>query len=214
MVSSSVMDALRSAAPFSLPALWEPLLEGAYASGRRAYHTLSHVAEVARSFEDVGARLGWNRPGEVYVAALFHDAIYEASRHDNEARSADLAAQALASEPGLALDVARVRELILLTAKHGQIGAQELERDARHFLDCDMAILGASDTAYTEYEEGVKFEYEQVVPWPLYRAGRGRFLESLLAADRIFLSDDFHARLDGRARENLRRALTALRAEV
>ncbi len=214
MLSSSLMDVLRSAAPFALPAPWEPLLEGAYAAGRRAYHTLSHVAEVARTFEGVGERLGWDRPGEIYVAVLFHDAVYDASRKDNEARSADLAAQALAAEPGLALDPARVRELILLTARHGQLGAEGLDRDARHFLDCDMAILGADEAAYTDYEAGVKFEYEEAYPGPLYRMGRAQFLESLLARDRIFLSDDFHARLDGKARANVRRALAALRAEV
>ena len=40
--------------------------------------------------------------------------------------------------------------------------------------------------------------------------GRARFLKRLLASERIFLTDDFHVRLDTRARENVERELAAL----
>ena len=43
-----------------------------------------------------------------------------------------------------------------------------------------------------------------------YRAGRKAFLQRLLDAPRIFLSDDFHERLDAAARVNLRFALKRL----
>jgi len=47
------------------------------------------------------------------------------------------------------------------------------------------------------------------VPGFLYRAGRRRFLQGLLRAPRIFLSDFFDQRLDAAARANLRRQLGA-----
>ena len=42
----------------------------------------------------------------------------------------------------------------------------------------------------------------------MYSLNRRRFLKALLARERIFLSDFFHARLDTQARRNLRRAVT------
>ena len=59
---------------------------------------------------------------------------------------------------------------------------------------------------FAEYERQIAREYS-LIPPELYAAGRRKFLETVLAMPRIYLSDYFHARLDARARENLRRAL-------
>jgi predicted metal-dependent HD superfamily phosphohydrolase len=48
------------------------------------------------------------------------------------------------------------------------------------------------------------------VPREAYRAGRRRFLAALLAAPRIFHSEEFHERLDQQTRSNLQRALDRL----
>jgi hypothetical protein len=55
--------------------------------------------------------------------------------------------------------------------------------------------------------QGIHVEYSHV-PLQQYRAGRGSFIERLLASPRIFLSDDFHPRLDRQARINLRGVLS------
>ena len=47
--------------------------------------------EVLRHYDAVAAGPGWAQPAEVRLAVLYHDAIYEAGRRDNEARSAELA---------------------------------------------------------------------------------------------------------------------------
>ena len=44
-----------------------------------------------------------------------------------------------------------------------------------------------------------------------WRLNRRRFLKALLARQRIFLDDGFHARFDAQARHNLRRAVTTKR---
>ncbi len=102
---------------------------------------------------------------------LYHDAIYHAGRKDNEARSAQLALQAIAQAPELAaVDAARVGQLILLTARHGELGPQDVDAEAALFLDCDMAILAAPEPVFAAYDRGVADEYKGVVPGFLYRA--------------------------------------------
>jgi predicted metal-dependent HD superfamily phosphohydrolase len=200
-------------APLTLPTALLSTLEAAYATPPRAYHDFRHVQEVLRHFAEVSAGPGWAQPAEVYLAALYHDAIYEAGRKDNESRSADLAMAQIAQWlPEVGIDALRVAELINLTARHGQFspgdfGDDGFALDTRHFLDCDMAILGAEPAAFDAYDHGIEEEYRDHVPAFLYRLNRKRFLKGLLARERIYLSDWFHQRYDAQARDNLRRML-------
>jgi predicted metal-dependent HD superfamily phosphohydrolase len=179
----------------------------AYASPGRAYHTWEHVEEVLSRWDEVARDVGWLKPRETRVALLYHDAVYVPGRHDNEEASAELSRGAIARyTPDV--DAERVASLILLTAKHGKLGPADVDAEAALFLDCDMAILGAERARFDDYERAIAVEYS-VVPPELYAAGRRRFLETLLSTPRIFCSDYFHARLDGAARDNLRRTLGA-----
>lgn len=187
-------------------------VQAAYGTPPRAYHNFAHVQEVLRHYDEVAEGPGWNRPEEVRLAVLYHDAIYEAGRKDNEARSAQLAVEHIARWlPDRGIDAARVAELINLTARHGTLQAQDVDRDAALFLDCDMAILGADPGVFAAYDRGIAAEYRGVVPAWLFKLNRRRFLKALLGKERIFLSDWFHQRLDARARTNLRRAVTEKR---
>ena len=209
----NVFDAL----PLSLPPAQLDALRLAYASPPRAYHNIAHVEAVLGHVGEVSAGPGWHQPAEVVLASLYHDAIYEPGRSDNETRSADHALQALTRWPPashVALD--RVVELIQLTARHGRLGVADVANDAaggdaRLFLDCDMAILGAEPAAFDAYDRAIAAEYRGRVPDWTYRLQRRRFLKTLLGRPRIFLSDFFHQRLDARARANLRRAVTVRR---
>jgi predicted metal-dependent HD superfamily phosphohydrolase len=200
-------------APLTLPTLMLSELEAAYATPPRAYHNFGHVQEVLHRFAEVTAGPGWTQPTEVYLAVLYHDAVYEAGRKDNEARSAGLAmAQIGRRLPEHGVDSVRVAELIDLTARHGQFspadfGDDGFSLDTRHFLDCDMAILGADPEAFDAYDAGIAEEYRDHVPGFLFRLNRKRFLKGLLARERIYLSDWFHQRYDAPARVNLRRAV-------
>ena len=199
-------------APIALPPAQQAALEAAYATPPRAYHDFAHVAAVLRHYHDVAAGPGWRQPVETWLAVLYHDAVYEPGRGDNEARSALLAREHIARWlPGAGIDVERVAQLVELTARHGQLQPDEVDRDAALFLDCDMAILGASPAIFDAYDHGIAAEYRGRVPAFVYRLNRRRFLKALLARERIFLSDFFHARLDAQARANLRRALTTKR---
>jgi predicted metal-dependent HD superfamily phosphohydrolase len=212
-----MIDELKRLSPMELPdSVWTQLGLH-YASAGRAYHTLEHVLEVARHAHALQLRgVQWQHPREVFCAALYHDAVYDVGRRDNEARSAALALRELeaalraleASDQGT-IDLALVERLILLTARHGQLDPQTLDAETALFLDCDMAILGSDPDAFERYEAQIAAEYVPGVGAEAYRAGRRFFLQGLLDRARIFLSDHFHARLDAQARSNLRRALAS-----
>lgn len=203
--------------PFVLGDAQRAALETAYAMPPRAYHDFHHVGEVLRHYDEVAAGGGWMQPREVALAVLYHDAIYEPGRSGNEARSARFALDQIAQWlPEAGIDAQRVAQLIELTARHGRFEPAEFDgdpapEDARLFLDCDMAILGAEPAVFDAYDRGIAAEYRGKLPAWLFRLNRRRFLKGLLARERIFLSDFFHARLDARARANLRRAVNEKR---
>lgn len=189
------------------PSQWRELRE-AYASPPRAYHHWGHIEAVMQHYAAVAAGPGWRQPREAALALLFHDAVYEPGRSDNEARSADLARATLARWwPHADLDIERIAALILLTARHGQLQPQDVDAEAALLLDCDMAILAAPPPQFDAYDRAIAEEYRDRVPGFLYRINRRRFLRAVLAMPRIFLSDWFHARCDAQARANLQRAI-------
>lgn len=215
--------------PFALPAEQRAALIEAYAEPPRAYHQIGHVAEVMRHYADVAAGPGWRRPCEVAWAVLYHDAVYRPGRQDNEAASARLARAHLERWPSVSanddanasLDRDRIVALIELTARHGALTRATLIRDAAvdaeatadvddtlHFLDCDMAILGAPAPRFDAYDRAIAEEYRAVPRW-LYRRKRRQFFRRLLETERIFLSDFFRDRLEAEARRNLERTLAA-----
>jgi predicted metal-dependent HD superfamily phosphohydrolase len=203
---------IEASAPLALPKALVDEVVAAHAVGRRAYHTIEHVAEVARNLEEACERAGARPTLEVFLAVLFHDAVYEAGRSDNEARSADLARAAIARWLPATVDADGVATIILLTARHGALAPSDVDAEAARMLDADMAILGAPEEAFDRYDEGVAFEYAEAVPAEAYRVGRRSFLEKLAAAPRIFLTEDAHQRLDAPARANLVRAAARLAA--
>ena len=208
---------MNSGPPLVLPPGQQASLEAAYAVPPRAYHDFHHVGEVLRHYQEVAAGPGWTQPREVALAVLYHDAIYEPGRSDNETRSARFAVEQITQwQPEAGIDVQRVAHLIELTARHGQFVPADFDGDpapddVRLFLDCDMAILGAGPAVFDAYDRGIAAEYRDTLPAWLFRLNRRRFLKALLARERIFLSDYFHARLDAQARANLRRAVNEKR---
>src|SRR3546814_8462172 len=102
--------------PIKLPEEQFAALETAYAKPPRAYHDFNHVREVLRHHVEVAAGPGWAQPAETFLAVLYHDAVYEAGRGDNETRSAELAVAEIAKWlPEASVDASRVAELIELT---------------------------------------------------------------------------------------------------
>ncbi|WP_219908108.1 HD domain-containing protein [Enhygromyxa salina] len=176
-----------------------------YAEPHRAYHGLSHLDALARLYADVDRGPGWVHPAEVKLAILLHDAIYEPGRSDNEARSAALAGELLAGWP---VEISRVQAMIDATAAHDRADTSG-DPDLAHFLDADMAIIGAPPAVYDAYAQGVQREFAKI-PAAMFRAGRRAFVAAQLARASLFQTVFFRDRYERQARENLQRELAAL----
>lgn len=196
--------------PFDAPDAFWRAVERLYATPRRYYHCFQHIEHLV----DELCRLSWDHVPEVYLAGIFHDAVYDVERQDNEARSALVARFAIERWlPSLEVSIPLVERLILLTARHGQLGPGDVNDEEALFLDCDMAILATHPRTYDAYEDAVAAEYAAVCTPEQWAAGRRAFVESLLARPRIFLSSAFAPR-EQAARRNLHRALHRLEARL
>ncbi|MGD2132078.1 MAG: hypothetical protein PVI23_04750 [Maricaulaceae bacterium] len=200
-------DRLREAlrAPPGAVAAWRRRVARAYATPWRAYHTLAHVAFLAAEIERHAAEIG--EPARLIAAALFHDYVYRSWRKDNEARSADIASDALADLGAPGEFIPRVHRLILWTAGHE--APLEADREDQLFLDMDLAVLGAPVEIYDLYATRVRREFFWAPPHR-YRAGRRAFLKTMLARPRVFNTDVYEFERGGQARENITRELATL----
>lgn len=177
----------------------------AYSSADRVYHSLQHLGECLDLFEEAQEQHLADHPGEVAIALWFHDAVYDTRRSDNEAKSADWAEQVVRSAGGTAETIERIRGLILAT-RHAESPAAG---DAALVVDIDLAILGAPESRFEEYEVQIHQEYDWV-PALVFRPTRARILQGFLDRDRIYTTAPFAARFEARARMNLLRALARL----
>jgi predicted metal-dependent HD superfamily phosphohydrolase len=179
-------------------------LVAAYSERHRHYHTLQHLRECLAHAEAV--RTLARRPAELELALWFHDAVHDPRRKDNEERSAHWA-QASVLAAGCAPDIAdRVSALVLATRDH--VATQD-DVDMQLMLDIDLSILGASHARFDEYERQVRAEYAHVDD-SAFRAGRTKFVQSMLGRPAIYATDVYRGTLEKRARENLQRSLEAL----
>jgi predicted metal-dependent HD superfamily phosphohydrolase len=176
-----------------------------YAQPGRHYHTLDHVRFVLDALQELGATP--DRAPALFLAAWFHDAVYDTRAADNEEQSARLAADVLASLGVPAPLVAEAGRLILLTKSHR---ADDGDEAGRQLLDADLAVLGEPPEAYDAYARAIRREYAWVAEAD-YRAGRGRVLEGFLARPRLFLTPAFFASREAAARQSMGRELADLR---
>jgi predicted metal-dependent HD superfamily phosphohydrolase len=182
-------------------------LKRRYAEPQRAYHNWTHIEDLLAQFEANAHTL--KHPFAFRLAILFHDAIYDPRASDNEARSAELFEAAMKENAG-ADDIACGRDLILATHKHSTSAVESrFVADAELFLDMDLSILGAGEQRFDDYDAAIREEYS-FVPIDTYRARRAEILKAFLQRPRLYLTDDYHRRLDGRARGNLQRAIDRL----
>lgn len=166
-----------------------------YSEQHRAYHNLSHINYLLESLKN----LELTDFDTIYLAAWFHDVIYEPKRNDNEIQSAKLAVELL---PRLNLPVEKIRkieQIILATQKHN---AENLDNDGKLFLDLDLSILGADENTYRNYSQAIRQEYSHV-PNILYRHGRRKVLENFLKRDIIFFTKFGRDQFENQARLNL-----------
>jgi predicted metal-dependent HD superfamily phosphohydrolase len=184
------------------PALF-PQLIAAWSESHRHYHTLQHLGECLANFETL--RHLPEHPLDVQLALWFHDAIYDVTRHDNEARSAEWARKEILAAGLPAATADRVEKLIMATCHN----AQPTGIDAEVLVDIDLWILGAPQARFEEYERQVRKEYAHV-PDEAFRLGRLAILQQFQARPRLFNTEPFFTRYEPQARSNLQHSITRL----
>lgn len=176
-------------------------LQRRYAEPQRHYHTMQHLGECLAWFEREQALA--EHPAEVALALWFHDAIYDVHAHDNEARSADWARQALLAAGVDAEAAERVHALVMAT-RHDAVPEG---RDAELLIDIDLSILGAGRERFDEYERQVHAEYG-FVPEEVRLPRRRAILQRFLDRKAIYATPRMHAQLEAQARINLQRSIS------
>lgn len=178
-----------------------------YSEPHRRYHTMTHIedclAQVAASTD-----MDENQRALLDAAIWFHDAIYDATRKDNEAESAKLAAERLTAEGAPPAFIDEVVRLILLTSGHS---VQAGDAVGARLVSIDLSILGAEPDRYDAYAAAIREEYAHV-PEPLYRAGRAAILGRFLESGVLFADPVWAGRYETQARSNLTREIAALTA--
>ncbi len=199
---AEILQRLQGAAPQAEQAVLQALassLAVAWAEPQRAYHTLQHLQECLDLFDAVTDEC--NNPADVLLALLFHDAIYDPQRHDNEAQSAAWAARATAQMNLPADQVRRIEALVMATQTH-VCGEGSEAADTARLLDIDLAILGSSPARFAEYERQIRREYA-FVPEPAYSAARLEVMRGFALREPLYLTAYFRERLQAQARRNL-----------
>ncbi len=164
-----------------------------YSSPTRHYHNFDHVKHML-TFAD-----GLIESDELFVAILYHDAIYDPTGKDNEEQSAELAATILQNLAFPQAFIDEVSALILCTKAHVPLPMDPL---SSIMIDADLAILGESEANYRTYADAIRKEYA-FVPDDKYRAGRTQVLRRFLERERIYLTDHLFESHEAQARRNI-----------
>ncbi|MGY1770435.1 HD domain-containing protein [Blastococcus sp. SYSU D00813] len=185
---------------------WAAVLD-AWGQPHRRYHDRAHLAAVLGIVGELeGAAAD---PAAVRLAAWYHDVVYDPTRGDNEAVSAE---RARAGLRGLVPEerVEEVSRLVLLTAGHDP---DPDDANGAVLCDADLAVLASPPAAYAAYASAVREEYGHLSDEE-FTAGRIAVLEHLLGLGTLYRLPAVAADWTPRARANLAAELSLLRARA
>ena len=196
--------------------LWETL-EKAYKEPQRHYHTAQHIIECLELLDSEWVHKAWllgnhhnqSMRAELEAAIWWHDVVYHipSGALSNEQASASYAFTSLVRNSGRT-NSAHLVYLHILDTDHV---ASPIPTSMSSMLMCeiDMAILGSSPERFEQYSEQIRDEYSGV-PLHDYLKGRRDFLQGVLDASSIFLTEAFRERFEEQARRNLNREIHRL----
>lgn len=185
------------------------LLSDAYSEPERYYHNADHIEwclKLLHQHLDKGVHRE-----EVELALWFHDAVYDARKHDNEEQSAVLAEKVIGEHGASLKAIERISGMIRATANH--LSTDGLSNDANLLLDIDISILGSTPSMFEAYDSGIRREYSWV-PAENYYKSRIRVLQSFASQKRLFNTDRYRNLFEAQARINIIVKLEQLRAEL
>lgn len=182
--------------------IWKEV-KNRYSEKHRQYHTLAHLRSLFAVLSFIKAQLeDWEM---VQVAIFYHDLVYDVTRTDNEAKSAEEAARLLNE---LGLDRTRIDRCLahIMATQHHSISS---DPDSNLFSDADLVVLGSSREVYDQYASQIRSEYQHF-PDQQYKEGRAAVLKSFLERPFIYHTPYFRDRYEIQARKNIKSELDSL----
>lgn len=177
----------------------------AYQESQRHYHTLVHLSQLFRQFDQLSPGLK-NAP-VVAMAIFYHDIVYQPGSGENEDKSAEIATRELQQLGWKERDVREVAAYIRSTKTHQADTAVLNPGDLALFLDMDLSILGADWDSYRSYAEQILKEFRVNA---MIKLGRRGFMQRFLEREHIYQTPYFRNKLEQAARRNIEREIREL----
>lgn len=179
--------------------LWNEI-ETNYSGKKRHYHNLTHLNDLYEQLVPVKPQINnWNI---IMFSLFYHDVIYDASKSNNEEKSAELAKKRM-HELGIPNeDINSCVEQIIATKSHSI--AKNI--DTNYFTDADLSILGREWNRYEVYCQQIRKEYS-IYPNFLYKKGRRKVVQHFISMEKIFKTEEFYNKYENQARSNLQKEL-------
>ena len=141
---------------------FNPDVINAYNEPHRFYHTLEHIEDVLKQLNNVDLL----KHDELFLAAVFHDIIYNPQSNTNEEDSAEFFIKSAHSSSLTGEQKEHIKQLILDTKYH-KPSAQFSEE----FIKADLAILNSTFDKLIKYEKQIFKEF-QFVDYKTYKVKR------------------------------------------
>lgn len=173
-----------------------------YSESHRYYHNLTHISECLSQLQTL--EISETDRMVIELAIWFHDVIYDPKSKTNEEESAEFF---LKSSPGLGVDsetARRVASFIRATQAHVPVSKNDMALG--YFLDIDLAILGAEEKRFLEYNRAIRKEFSWVSE-TIFVQKRKEILQTFLDRKTIYQTIIFQKRYESRARFNLQKVI-------
>lgn len=139
-----------------------------YEEDHRYYHTTTHLLDVVLQLSKLD-----NFDDELFLAAVYHDAVYDSQANDNEERSAALFLVEAKSASLNKLQMDSINRLILDTKTH-----KPSSEKSQLLIKADLSILDQPLSKLIEYEHQIFKEF-QFVDYKVYQPKRIEILNQL-----------------------------------
>ncbi|WP_235989256.1 hypothetical protein [Psychroserpens algicola] len=183
---------------------WEDI-ENHYTSKNRHYHNLSHIYNMLQQAHNLKATIiDYNT---FRFAIWYHDIIYNATKKNNETKSAEFSEKRLKSLNFDQKSLKIVNKLIKSTQKHDIL--LNTTSDNAYLLDMDLSILGTDWNLYEAYTQNIRKEYA-IYPDFIYKKGRKKAMLHFLERPTIYFTEYYQNKYEEQARINLKKEISLL----
>lgn len=186
--------------PLMADYIYDSNMVPAYTENRH-YHTLNHIKVLLKALQDFD--LSPEERVKLEWAVWFHDYVYNSQAYNNEWQSAK-AFQEFGVFTKMKNDkIYEISQLITIT-KHIDKPTSKLGK-----IICDVDLKQLASDWHFKNAQNVRKEYSFLSDKE-WKKGRSEFLETMLAKEHIYHTDEYRGTLEDTARHNLKEELDTL----